>query len=138
MASVSSNHGSQFISTQCNATKNQGIDVAQRTAPMVAPNCFHGMPTRTDGPRSWIDGTMCDPVLMSGGAAVGDFDGDGHLDLVIPRLDASPKVYRNRGDGTFAEYTQEAGLHTITAATSGAAFYDVGSERSKSSPYRKK
>jgi enediyne biosynthesis protein E4 len=59
------------------------------------------------------------PETMGAGVAVLDFDGDGHPDLLFansrawpgrggPR--ATPTLYRNRGDGTFADVTQAAGL----------------------------
>ena len=36
------------------------------------------------------------------GAAVADYDNDGHIDLLVPGL-AGVTLYRNRGDGTFAD-----------------------------------
>src|SRR5690606_2152865 len=43
------------------------------------------------------------------GAAVGDYDGDGDLDLYVSNF--GPNVlYRNNGDGTFSDVTAEAGV----------------------------
>ena len=33
-------------------------------------------------------GTFCDPERMSGGAAAGDYDNDGFVDIYVTRLDA--------------------------------------------------
>ena len=64
------------------------------------------------------------PEDMGSGAAWGDYDGDGHLDLYVvniagpltlsaEKLAASPAhsaLYHNRGDGTFEEVAQKAGV----------------------------
>ena len=61
-------------------------------------------------------------IMESGGSGVAlvDFDGDGHLDLYVVngwRIDGEKVVekgrnvlYRNRGDGTFADVTEAAGV----------------------------
>jgi hypothetical protein len=50
-----------------------------------------------------------DQPLLGLGAAWGDFDGDGALDLYVTAH--GPNVlYRNRGDGTFHDVTAEAGV----------------------------
>lgn len=48
----------------------------------------------------------------AGGAVMDDFDNDGLLDLVISSWDNGQAMayYRNKGDGTFEERTQAAGL----------------------------
>jgi enediyne biosynthesis protein E4 len=74
--------------------------------------------------------------MMGHGGAVGDFDGDGHLDLFVggfaDRSDAeyAPRVkpphnllLRNRGNGTFVVVDQPA-VQTF-ARTSGALFADL-------------
>ncbi|MEO1367327.1 MAG: CRTAC1 family protein, partial [Acidobacteriota bacterium] len=67
----------------------------------------------------FVDVGMAAGVAMSGGAGdsaggsvADDFDGDGWMDLVVSSRDpCSPlRYYRNRGDGTFADETERAGL----------------------------
>lgn len=43
------------------------------------------------------------------GAAAGDFDNDGHTDLLVTSVGFS-RLYRNRGDGTFEDVTAKAGI----------------------------
>ena len=63
----------------------------------------------------------------SNGAAFGDYDEDGQPDLLVLPLDENEPVrlYRNQGDGRFAESSQ-----TLFAAgrTSGAGFVDYDSD----------
>jgi hypothetical protein len=51
---------------------------------------------------------------MAGGVVLEDFDGDGLLDVMVSSWGFRPedqlRVYRNRGDGTFEERTNQAGL----------------------------
>jgi len=52
-------------------------------------------------------------VLTQGGMAVSaaDYDGDGYLDIAKTNFsDDTPDLYRNNGDGTFADVTFAAGL----------------------------
>jgi enediyne biosynthesis protein E4 len=69
----------------------------------------------------------CTSERMSGGVAVGDFDGDGLADLYFTRLDQGGVLYRNLGDGTFAEVTEAAGV-AIEAHTNGAGFADLDND----------
>ncbi|MHC5538908.1 FG-GAP repeat domain-containing protein [Singulisphaera rosea] len=49
---------------------------------------------------------------QAGGAVMEDFDDDGRLDLAVTSFDPTQRmeVYRNRGDGTFEERTEAAGV----------------------------
>ncbi|MCP3978884.1 MAG: CRTAC1 family protein [bacterium] len=49
---------------------------------------------------------------LAGGAVVDDFDGDGLPDIVVSTSDTAGQMhyYRNAGDGTFVERTEDAGL----------------------------
>ena len=62
--------------------------------------------------------------LMAGGAAVADYDEDGWLDLFVARIGAPDVLYRNLGDGTFADVAIEAGLD-FAGSSNGAAWADV-------------
>ena len=69
-------------------------------------------------------------VFASGSAAAGDFDGDGWVDLYVTRLDDTDLLYRNQGDGTFTDVTEQAfgPAHLRTVKTSGAAWGDVDND----------
>jgi hypothetical protein len=86
--------------------------------------------------RNNRDGTFTDVTAKAGlafagwasGAAVGDYDNDGHLDLFVtswgPNL-----LYRNNGDGTFTERAASAGLsskqpNSVPRWGAGATFVD--------------
>ena len=68
--------------------------------------------------RNAGDGTFADVTRAAGvarnagygtGVAVGDFDGDGYLDLYVTAYGPNT-LYRNNGDGTFADVTARAGV----------------------------
>jgi enediyne biosynthesis protein E4 len=73
-----------------------------------------------DDPYSFL----CVAARFTGGATVGDYDGDGWDDLYVTRLDGPDILYRNRGDGTFEDVTLAAGLGA-DLPTNGAVFGDV-------------
>ncbi|MEM1248316.1 MAG: CRTAC1 family protein [Acidobacteriota bacterium] len=52
---------------------------------------------------------------LSGGAAIDDFDGDGHFDLFTTTFDAGgePRFFHGGGDGTFEDRTAEANLEGL-------------------------
>jgi thioredoxin-like negative regulator of GroEL len=58
------------------------------------------------------------------GVAVGDYDNDGHPDLFVTRW-RSYALYRNRGDGTFEDVTEVAGLGGDRDWPTSAAFADL-------------
>jgi tetratricopeptide (TPR) repeat protein len=84
--------------------------------------------------RNRRDGTFEDVTQSAGlagfdggyghGVAVGDYDNDGHPDLFITRWRAYA-LYRNRGDGTFEDATQRAGLGGERDWPTSAAFADL-------------
>jgi len=67
-------------------------------------------------------------VHMSGGAASGDFDRDGLLDLYVTRLDSAGILYRNRGNARFEDVTEARGLAGAPAGGNGAGFADLDND----------
>jgi len=58
------------------------------------------------------------------GAAAGDYDNDGHVDLFVAGVDRNV-LYRNRGDGTFEDVTERAGIKSGPWSVAGGWFdYD--------------
>jgi hypothetical protein len=64
---------------------------------------------------------------MSGGAAVGDVDGDAWPDLYVTRLGLPDILYRNRGDGTFEDATAGSGLGS-PLRTNAPGFADLDND----------
>ena len=72
-----------------------------------------------------------DGVALSGmGAAVGDYDGDGWLDIVRTNFtDQVTVLYRNNGDGSFHDATLQAGLGVNTRYVGfGVGFLDFDND----------
>ncbi|MBI3783746.1 MAG: VCBS repeat-containing protein [Deltaproteobacteria bacterium] len=65
---------------------------------------------------------------FSGGAAVGDFDGDGWPDIYATRLDGPDLLYRNNKDGTFTDVSAPAGLASFSLRSNGAAWGDIDND----------
>jgi hypothetical protein len=82
--------------------------------------------------RNNRDGTFTDVTARAGvrtgpasgmGCAAGDYDGDGWVDLYVTGYGGNV-LYRNQGDGTFADVTERAGVRAGGWSTS-AAWGDV-------------
>ncbi len=111
-----------------------GLDVVQGPR-HVRPNCLLGGPAfHARFPNVVLPGAghesndQCIPERMSGGVAVGDFDGDGWPDLYLTRLDGPGELYRNRRDGTFEDVTQRVGLGVVAQPSNGAAWVDIDND----------
>ena len=90
------------------------------------PGCLFDNITRpTEEERQ---GALCDAERMTGGAAAGDFDGDGAIDLLVTRLDGHDLLFRNRGDGRFVDVSAAAGLTRWQLASNGAAWGDIDND----------
>ena len=89
------------------------------------------------------DGTFTDSAVVAGaafnddgreqagmGSAVGDYDGDGKLDIFKTNFsDDTSTLYRNNGDGTFDDKTFPAGLGLNTQYLGwGVAFLDIDND----------
>jgi tetratricopeptide (TPR) repeat protein len=74
--------------------------------------------------RTILDGACGIDVYGNNGLAAGDFDNDGWDDLYICQPAGLPnRLYRNRGDGTFEDVTEKAGVGVLDN-TSCALFAD--------------
>lgn len=83
----------------------------------------------TDYWRTVLDGACGIDVYGNNGIAVGDFDNDGFDDLYICQPGGLPnRLYRNRGDGTFEDVTERAGVGALdnTACAIFADFRNSG------------
>jgi enediyne biosynthesis protein E4 len=77
------------------------------------------------------DGTFTDVTDKAGvgypcwamGASVGDYNNDGHPDLLVTCF-GGVVLYRNNGDGTFTDVTRQAGLSGDNGWATGASFGD--------------
>lgn len=76
--------------------------------------------------------------VMGGGVAVGDIDGDGWEDFFLANMapfdftseeqTSSSALFRNRGNGTFENITENAGLDFISGYPIGALFFDYNND----------
>ena len=82
---------------------------------------------RNDGGMRFTDVTTAAGLAGAGyaiGAAVGDFDNDGHVDLFVAGARTN-QLYRNRGDGRFEDVTKASGIASGDFAVAGGWFdYD--------------
>jgi tetratricopeptide (TPR) repeat protein len=61
--------------------------------------------------RTLLDGAIGVDVYCNNGVAVGDFDNDGFDDFYVCQPAGLPnRLFRNRGDGSFEDVTEKAGL----------------------------
>jgi Flp pilus assembly protein TadD/peroxiredoxin len=75
--------------------------------------------------RTVLDGACGIDVYGNNGVAAGDFDNDGFDDLYISQPAGLPnRLYRNRGDGTFEDVTEKAGVGVLDN-TACALFADL-------------
>ena len=95
-------------------------------------------PGTADEPASHLyrnngDGTFADVTVKAGlasrgwgqGAAAGDYDNDGHVDLFVTYY-GHVALHRNNGDGTFSDVTRRSGLSFSSPRwNTGAAFLDA-------------
>ncbi len=66
-------------------------------------------------------------AYMVGGAAAADFDNDGWVDLYVTRVRQPNLLYRNLGDGTFADVAATAGVD-FSGRSSGCIWGDVNND----------
>ncbi|WP_114748505.1 FG-GAP-like repeat-containing protein [Pleomorphovibrio marinus] len=67
--------------------------------------------------------------IFGGGAAVLDFDNDGFEDVFITGGEGMDALYRNNGDGTFTDITEDAGFEDLEGViTQGAIGADVNKD----------
>jgi hypothetical protein len=82
---------------------------------------------RNDGGMRFTDVTAAAGLSGAGyaiGAAAGDFDSDGHVDLFVAGARLN-QLYRNRGDGRFEDVTKAAGIASGDFSVAGGWFdYD--------------
>jgi Flp pilus assembly protein TadD/peroxiredoxin len=78
--------------------------------------------------RTLLDGACGIDVYGNNGLAVGDFDNDGLDDFYVCQPRGLPnRLYHNRGDGTFEDVTEKAGVGVLDG-TASALFADFGNK----------
>jgi Flp pilus assembly protein TadD/peroxiredoxin len=75
--------------------------------------------------RTVLDGACAVDIYGNNGISVGDFEGSGFDGIYVCQPSGLPnRLFRNRGDGTFEDVTEKAGVGVIDA-TSSAVFADL-------------
>src|SRR5579872_946877 len=68
--------------------------------------------------RTVLDGACGIDVYGNNGVAVGDFNNDGFDDIYICQPAGLPnRLYRNNGDGTFGDVTEQAGVDVLDSSS---------------------
>ena len=115
-----------------------GETVSRAASPVyvdIAERAFSGNPSYSaqllrgaDYWRTVLDGACGIDIYGHNGVSVGDIDEDGFDDLYICQPAGLPnRLYRNRGDGTFEDITEESGVG-ILENTACALFADFDND----------
>jgi hypothetical protein len=117
--------------TLTDVTEEAGVGYLQHD-PQSPPNCmFDGAGDAPLPEGSWSQAMAyvdCYEERFTGGVAVGDVDGDAVDDLYVTQLDGPGVLFLNRGDGSFVDRTQQAGLAGFEGHGNGAGFVDVDND----------
>ena len=101
-----------------------------RSEDPTSPHAYPAQLFRNNG-----NGTFTDVALSAGvanfrytkGAALGDFDNDGDLDLYVSNVGPN-RLYRNEGDGTFVDVAAELGVEEPAGRSFAAWFFDYDND----------
>ena len=114
--------------TLCTAQSPAFVDITSRAFGSI--DSYHSqLQHGADYWRTLLDGAVGIDIYGNNGVAVGDFDGDGFDDLYICQPAGLPNLlYRNRGDCTFEDVTEKAGVGVLdrTACALFADFLNRG------------
>jgi len=111
-------------------TNGADIETLEKTSPKYSDRLFEN-----DGQGHFKDVTAKAGLGGTGfdnGAAVGDYDNDGHEDLFVGGVHGN-HLYHNNGDGTFTDVTHKAGLDQPDAKygplwSVGGAWVDINND----------
>ena len=112
---------------RCRASSAVFVDI---TAPAFESNASYReqLLLGTDYWRTVLDGASGVDIYGNAGIACGDIDNDGFDDLYLCQPSGLPnRLYRNRGDGTFEDITEAAGVGVLDD-TPCALFADVDND----------
>jgi enediyne biosynthesis protein E4 len=103
-------------------TNGAALPSLEKELPQDSNRLFHN-----EGGLRFTDVTERAGVRGAGysmGAAAGDYDNDGHVDLFVAGVNRNV-LYRNRGDGTFEDVTARAGIkNSVWSVAAGWLDYD--------------
>ena len=92
----------------------------------TSPNCL--FPQYDNKLKRWDKGCFCMEETLSGGACVGDANGDGFDDLYYPRLDGSDILYLIDKNGQLEDHTKESNLFFSDIKSNGCHFVDIDND----------
>ena len=76
--------------------------------------------------HGYVGGATLERLMIAGGVAAGDYDGDGWVDLFAVGGTLGPnRLFRNLGGGAFEEVAAAAGVAGSSEAASGPTFADL-------------
>jgi hypothetical protein len=103
------------------------VPAPTRTAPQAKPTTLFTDVAAEAGVRFMHVGNA--PFMPLGtGVAFGDYDNDDWLDIYVTHQAGANALYRNKGDGTFADVAQIAGVTAPETIGGGAIFADYDND----------
>eukprot|EP00794_Sanderia_malayensis_P020124 gene20124-22096_t len=106
--------------------KDAGFTHTHRDYIGARPHCVFDfvVPFYNSSKRAVLPGEFCTTEQMTGGAAVGDYDNDGLLDVFFAVFTKRSVLYKNLGNGKFKDVTIETNIGPAMYAN-GAVWVDV-------------
>jgi hypothetical protein len=103
-----------------------GISNVKQCEVRTSPNCI--FPQWDPKMHKWDDGGFCMEETLTGGACIGDIDGNGYDDIYYARLDGTDKLFLNDANGKFIDATASAGLDRPHLKSNGCYIFDIDND----------